>query len=211
MEPGLLLATLLATASLAAPLRAAEEPSDPNSIDIVDALECRLAAPVYNGFALALNGEEKIADKHHWVRVDTKNPMMNEYDLPAPITVAGHYSTRRIAFTANAVLAILDLPDPSTLATEQKIDNAADPSPLIDLMIASGKATREEIEAATKSRKFLGEKILVDRTEPPEAGGEFGMHTIISRNVSNVSTHPGKTLYGCSYRMELIGKDGKPL
>jgi hypothetical protein len=211
MKSELFVAALLATVPLAAPLRATEEPSDPNSIDIVDAIECRLAAPVYNGFALALNGEEKIADKRHWVRVDTQNPMMNEYDLPASITVAGHYSTRRIAFTANGVLAILDLPDPSTLAKEQTIENAADPSPLIDLMVASGKATRAEIETATKSRKFLGEKILADHTEPPEAGGAFGMHTIISRNVSNVSTHPGKTFYGCSYRMELIGKDGKPL
>ena len=124
MKSELFVAALLATATLAAPLRAMEEPSDPNSVDIVDAIECRLAAPVYNGFALALNGEEKIADKRHWVRVDTKNPMMNEYDLPAPITVAGHYSTRRIAFTASGVLAILDLPDPSILAKEQKIENA---------------------------------------------------------------------------------------
>jgi hypothetical protein len=136
---------------------------------------------------------------------------MNEYDLPTPITVAGHYSTRRIAFTANGVLAVLDLPDPATIAREQKIGNSVDASPLIDAMIASGKATLEEIEAATKSRKFLGEKVLADRTEPPEAGDSFGTHTIISRNISNVSTHPGKTFYGCSYRIDIIGKDGKPL
>jgi hypothetical protein len=34
---------------------------------------------------------------------------------------------------------------------------------------------------------------------------------IIGRNVSNATTHPGKTFYGCSYRIELIGKDGQPL
>ncbi|MEO8373724.1 MAG: hypothetical protein ABI471_00760 [Sphingomonas bacterium] len=78
-------------------------------------------------------------------------------------------------------------------------------------MVASGKATRAEIEAATRSRKFLGEKILVDRTEPPTAGESFGTHTIIGPNVSNATTHPGKTFYGCSYRIELIGKDGQPL
>lgn len=208
-----LFAALLATASLAAaaPLQAAEEPFDPNAVDVVDAIECRLDAPTYNGFALALNGEEKIADKRGWVQVDTKNIFMNEYSLPAPITVAGHYSTRRIAFTASGVLAILDLADPSTIAQEQKIENALDPSPLIDAIIASGKATREEVEAATKSRKFLGEKVLVDRTEPPEDGGSFGTHTTISRNVSNASSHPGKTFYGCSYRIEILGEDGKPL
>ena len=204
----------LAALSLAMPFATppqATEDYDPNRIDIVDAIECRLDAPAYNGFALALNGEEKIADKRRWVRIDTSNPFMNQYELPAPITVAGHYSTRRIAFTSSGVLAILDLADPAAIAQEQGIKNALDPAPLIEAMVAAGKATRAEIEAATRSRKFLGEKILVDRTEPPTAGEGFGTHTIIGRNVSNATTHPGKTFYGCSYRIELIGKDGQPL
>ncbi|MEP7005557.1 MAG: hypothetical protein ABI810_06215 [Sphingomonas bacterium] len=205
---------VLAALSLAMPFTTppqAAEDYDPNRIDILDALECRLDAPDYNGFAMALNGEEKIADKRRWVRVDTRNPFMNEYELPAPITVAGHYSTRRIAFTSSGVLAILDLADPAAIAQEQGIKNALDPTPLVEAMVASGKATREEVEAATRSRKFLGEKILVDRTEPPTAGESFGAHTIIGRNVSNATTLPGKTFYGCSYRIELIGKDGQPL
>lgn len=209
MRPKLLTAVLLATA-LSMPVNAADKASDPNAVDIVDAIECRLAASTYNGFALALNGEERIASKRHWVRVASKSALMNEYDLPAPITVAGHHSTRRVAFTANAVLAVLDLPDPATIAREQKIENSVDASPLIDAMIASGKATREEI-APIKSRKFLGDRVLSDRTELPEAEGAFGARTIISRNISNVSTHPGKTFYGCSYRIDLIGRDGKPL
>lgn len=211
MKSGSMFAALVATLTLATPLRAAEEPVDPNSIDIVDAIECRLDAPAYMGFALALNGEEKIAAKRHWVRVATKNAFMNEYDLPAPITVAGHYSTRRIAFTASGVLAMLDLADPNGLAREQGIENAVDPSPLLEAMIASGKATPADIAAATTSRKFLGEKIVVDRTEAPAAGESFGAHIVVSRNVSNVTTHPGKTFYGCSYRIEVIGKDGEPL
>ena len=210
MKSEFVLAALSLAVPFAAPPQAAED-YDPNHIDVVDALECRLDAPAYNGFALALNGEEKIADKRRWVRVDTSNPFMNEYELPAPITVAGHYSTRRIAFTSSGVLAILDLADPAAIAQEQGIKNALDPAPLIEAMVASGKATRAEIAEATRSRKFLGEKILVDRTEPPTAGESFGTHTIIGRNVSNATTHPGKTFYGCSYRIELIGKDGQPL
>ena len=209
MKQTFLLAALSAAILLEASAHA--ERADPERIDVVDAIECRLDAPDYNGFALALNGEEKIAAKRRWVPIKTKNFLMNEYELPAPITVAGHYSTRRIAFTSNGVLAILDLADPSLLAREQGIENAADPNPMIEAMIASGKATPQEIEAATKSRKFLGEKILIDRTEPATAAEEFGTRTIIGRNVSNVTTHPGKTLYGCSYRIELIDKDGKPL
>jgi hypothetical protein len=211
MHLNLVPAALLAAAFISMPVDAADEPSYPATVNIVDAIECRLAASTYNEFAMALNGEEQIASKRLWDRAHTNNAFMNEYDLPTPITVAGHFSTRRIAFTANAVLAVLDLSDPTTIAAEQKIDNAVNASPLIDAMTASGKATREEIEAATKSRKFLGEKVIVDRTEPPEAGGTFGIHTVISRNISNVSTHPGKTFYGCSYRIEVIGEDGKPL
>jgi hypothetical protein len=203
-------AALAVSVSLGTPLQAAEEQVDPNNIDIVDAIECRLDAPAYMGFALALNGEEKIAQKRRWVRVDTKNSFMNEYELPAPITVAGHYSTRRIAFTSNGVLAILDLADSSAIAREQDVKNALDPGPLIDAMIASGKVPRDEIDAK-RFRKFLGEKVTVDRTEPPAAGDSFGTHTIIARNVSNATTHPGKTFYGCTYRIELIGKDGRPL
>ena len=210
MKPMFLFAVMTAAISLTTPVNA-QESADPDRIDVVDAIECRLDAPAYNGFALALNGEEKIAGKRGWVPIKTKNFLMNEYELPAPITVAGHYSTRRIAFTSNGVLAILDLADPSLLAREQGIENAADPNPMIEAMIASGKATPQEIEAATKSRKFLGEKILIDRTEPATAAEEFGTRTIIGRNVSNVTTHPGKTLYGCSYRIELIDKDGTPL
>lgn len=164
---------LCAALSVAIPLAASATPlesPDPEQVDVVDAIECRLGAPTYNGFALALNGEEKIADKRGWVRVKTKNFFMNEYELPAPIIVAGHYSTRRIAFTSSGVLAILDLLDPTQLAREQGIENAADPNPLIEAMIASGKATARDIEAATKSRKFLSEKILADRIEPPAAG-----------------------------------------
>jgi len=203
-------AVLSAAISVAASASAAQQPN-PAAVDVVDAIECRLDAPTYNGFALELNGEEKIAETRHWRRIVTKNPFMNEYELPMPITVAGLYNTRRIAFTASGVVAILDLPDPTKLASEQGIKNAADPSPLIEAMIASGKATPQEIEMATKSRKFLGEKILVDRTEKPAAGESFGTHMVIGRNVSNVATHPGKTLYGCSYRIEPVDKDGQPL
>ena len=210
MKSGSVLAALVASTLLAMPAIAAQKPSDPNRIDVVDAIECRLDAPAYNGFAFALNGEEKIADKRRWVRIETKNSFMNEYELPAPITVAGRYSTRRIAFTANGVLAILDLADPVVIAREQGIENALNPNPLIDAMIASGKATRADIDAM-RFRKFLGEKVTVDRTEPPAAGEGFGMHTIIARNVSNATTHPGKTFYGCTYRIELIDKNGKPL
>lgn len=207
MKPIFLLAALGVAIPLVAAAQVAES-FDPERIDVVDAIECRLDAPTYNGFALELNGEEKIAEKRRWVPIISRNFLMNEYELPAPITVAGHYSTRRIAFTSSGVVAILDLADPAVLARQQGIENAVDPNPWIAAMIASGKASRQDIEAATKFRKFLGEKILVDRTEPATAEESFGTHTVVGLNVSNVESHPGKTLYGCSYRIEVIDKDG---
>jgi hypothetical protein len=33
----------------------------------------------------------------------------------------------------------------------------------------------------------------------------------VARSISNATTHPGKTFYGCAYRMEMLDKDGKPL
>lgn len=210
MKPILLFAALSGATPIAASVSRPENEA-PERVDVVDAIECRLDAPLYNGFALALNGEEEIAKKRRWVRIKSKNFFMNEYQLPAPVTVAGDYSTRRIAFTSSGVLAILDLADPTLLARKMDVENSADASPLIEAMIASGKATPAEIEAARTSGKFLGEAVLVNRVERPAAGERFGTHTVIARNISNVTSHPGKTLYGCTYRIELIDKDGRPL
>jgi hypothetical protein len=53
--------------------------------------------------------------------------------------------------------------------------------------------------------------VVAEHRIPPAAGESFGLHTTITREISNVSTAPGKTLYGCSYSQEITDKDGKPL
>jgi hypothetical protein len=196
----------------ATPLTAAEDQDfDPATVSEVDAINCHLDAPSYNGFALAVSGEGGLAAKRHWRKVDSGNPFLDEYELPVPILVARVYETRRIAFTSTGILAILDLADPNMIARKEGISNAADAEPLIAEIVASGKATRAEIEGEMTFRKFLGERVLVERTELPANGESFGARTTITRNISNAPTHPGKTLYGCSYRIELIDKEGKPL
>jgi hypothetical protein len=197
---------------LATPLYAAEEEDfDPASVNEVDAINCHLDAPSYNGFAFAISGEEQLAAQRHWRKIEIGNPFLSEYELPAPITVTGSYTTRRIAFTSTGIVAILDLADPAVIARDEGIVNAMDAEPLIKEIVASGKATRAQIEAEMTFRKFLGERVIADVTEPPADDESFGMHTVIARTISNVTTHPGKTLYGCTYRIELLGKDGKPL
>lgn len=202
---------IAALACLPASAEAKYSEFSPDSVNEVDAINCRLDAPSYNGFAFAVVGKANLAARRHWKKVVSSNPFMDEYDLPAPVLVTGTYRTSRIAFTSTGILAILDLADPTILAREEGIANAADPEPLIAELVATGKVTRAEIEADMKFRKFLGERVLVDTKELPKDDESFGAHTIISRNISNVTSHPGKTLYGCSYKIELIDKDGKPL
>ncbi len=201
-----------AIAALAAgPVSAQTEEPDTSAIDIVDAIECRIDAPTFNTLLFALGDDVELVHKREWTRIGSKNPMLAEYKLPAPITVAGRYTTRRIAFTSTGVLAILDLPDPAPLARQLGISNAADPGPLLDALRKEGPVPSEMAEAMRRSGKFLGEKIVSDTTEKATPETRFGSHTVIARNVSTVTSHPGKTLYGCSYRITLLDKNGKPL
>ncbi|KMS53626.1 hypothetical protein V474_22945 [Novosphingobium barchaimii LL02] len=184
--------------------------ADPAGVSEADAINCRLDVPGYMPFAMAINGEEKLAQKRRWKRVVSRNALMNEYELPQPITVAGTYSTRRIAFTSDAILAILDLPDPATVARAEQVDNAMSADPMIDALLATDK-TRAQAEGAVPFHKFLGERIVKDVTEPAEKDESYGSHMVVARTISNATTHPGKTFYGCSYRFEMLDKDGAPL
>lgn len=177
----------------------------------LDAINCRLDVPGYTEFAMAVNGEEHLARARHWTKIASANPFMNEYDLPQPIVVAGAYSTRRIAFTSNAIVAVLDLSDPATVARSEHVENMMDAGPMIDALVATGQVSRGEAEAEIKFRKFLGERALKDVTEPAGEGESYGSHSVIARTISNATTHPGKTFYGCSYRIEMLDRDGTPL
>lgn len=206
------LALSAAMLTIAQPVNAQdEEDFDPAGVSIIDAVNCHLDARTYNGFALSVGGDDGEAHRRHWRKVVTGNTFLDEYELPEPIAVTGTFTTRRITFSSTGVLAILDLADPTSLAKAEGIANPADPEPLIAEIVASGKATRAEIEADMPFHKFLGERVMVDVKELPADGESFGAHTTIARTISNVTTHPGKTLYGCSYRIELIDKEGKPL
>lgn len=199
---------LLALSALA--LLPLQDAPDPARISETDAIECRISVPDYNGFALSLGEADGIAQARHWKKIDSANPFLSEYELPSPITVAGTYRTTRIAFSANAILAILDVADPTSIARAENVPNTMDPDPMIeDLARTSGKSYAE-VAAEMKFRKFLGERIVKDVTEPAK-GEEFGTHMVVARSISNATSHPGKTLYGCSYRMEILDKDGKPL
>lgn len=193
------------------PLTPQQPAPDPSRISETDAIECRLAVPDYTGFALSVSEADGIAQARGWKKIDSTNPFMSEYELPKPISVAGSYRTTRIAFTANAILAVLDIADPAEVARGQNVANAMDPDPMIEDLARSSGKSYAEVAAGMKFRKFLGERILSDKTEPAAKGESFGSHMTVARSISNATSHPGKTLYGCSYRMEVLDQDGKPL
>ena len=195
---------------LAAVLQQTAAETDPADASEIDAISYRLDVPGYMRFAMAIDGEEQLARTRGWKKIASPNSFMAEYDLPKPITVAGSYSTRRIAFTGDAILAVLDVADPAIVARAEKIDNSMSAQPMIDAMVASGKVTRAQAEAEFPFRKFLGERIMTDLTEPAGNGG-YGSHMVVARTISNVTTHPGKTLYGCAYRFDMLDKGGTSL
>lgn len=184
---------------------------DPSGVTVTDAINCYLGVPEYNAFALSIAGDDGGADSRGWHKVESANAFLSEYELPEPVTVTGSWTTRRIAFSSSGILAILDVADPSVIAVPEGIANEMDPDPFVDAIVASGAANRSEVEAEIKFRKFLGQRVLVDETEFAQSPDGFGTHTVIARSISNVSSHPGKTLYGCAYRIELLDAQGKPL
>ncbi|MGX7875820.1 hypothetical protein ACVDG5_026625 [Mesorhizobium sp. ORM6] len=149
---------------------------DPASLDLAALIECKADVPTYNGFALWLADEPGAADTLGWKEVPSGNPFLRQYQLPALVHVFG-FGTETIAFTATGPMAVLDT-------------------------IAAPDLARQLDVPATVSTpdKFLGEKVVAESTG--DTGG-MSLATRITLNVSTVDTHPGKTLAGCSYALDV--------
>ena len=206
-----------------------DEDFDPSDVSVVDAINCHLDVPTYTSFAFAIDGEDGLAARLGWRKVNTDNPFLAEYELPKPELITDQWLTRRVAFSSTGVLAILDIPDPGEIARAEGIANEYEPGFTDEeLADAVAEASPEALDAAKQVsgaansdrhdgkpraafRKFLGQRVLADVTVPADANDSYGTRTVIARSISNVTSHPGKTLYGCSYRIELLDRDGKPL
>lgn len=173
MRLGGCIAVLICSAGAAS---ANEADFDPSAVDLASLVECRSDARTYNGFALWLAGEPAAAEALGWQVIASDNPFLKEYRLPAAIGVFGH-DIDRVAFTASGPMAVLDAVAPDELAKKLGI-------------------TPEIATAA----KFLGEKVVLEAKEE-----DLGMvfETRVALNVSTVDSHPGKTLAGCSYKIEV--------
>ena len=181
----------------------ADDDFDPITVDVADAINCHIDARTYNRFALSLGSDEdKGAARRKWRKIKGTNPFMNEYRLPKPIPITGEYATDHIALTSSGIMAVLDLVDPAGLAKSEAIANAADATSLLDGFVEDGVLTPNEAKAMPRTNKFLGKRVLVDETERDDRL-DLSFHTEIKRVISTVTSHPGKTLYGCSYKIEI--------
>lgn len=195
-------AVLIATTPALA--HANDDDFDPITVDVVDALNCHIDARAYNSFALSLSStEDRGAARRGWRAIKGSNAFMSEYRLPKPIAVTGSFQTSHIAFTGSAVLAVLDLPDPAALAKAEQITNQADPAAMLDALVADGTMTAQQAREIPRTNKFLGERVIVDETEHDDKL-KMSFKTSIKRVISTVTSHPGKTLYGCAYQIEIV-------
>ena len=133
-----------------------------------DLIECKKTVDDYQTIAeQALSGDSPMPGIS---KIANDNAFMAEYQLAQPIQVQG-FSTRRIAFAGNAVLAILDTADAASLARKHGMDIALN-----------------------TPNKFMASKTVTSGADAD------GLRQEISLNASTVTTHPGKTLFGCSYK-----------
>ncbi|WP_165184899.1 hypothetical protein [Caulobacter soli] len=161
---------------------AADTEIDPATLDLAKLIECRTYdVPSYNALAFWLVGDEGAQARAHFGLTEEKtdNFMLKAYALKAPLTVFGR-QTRHIVFNSSGPMAVLDEADPHPLAKQLEIQPAID-----------------------QPGKFLGEREISTTTDKGKAGG-FTYKTRITLNVSTVTSHPGKTLAGCSYTFEMI-------
>jgi hypothetical protein len=155
---------------------------DPATIDLAKLIECRTYdVPTYNTLAFWLTGDEEAQARAHLGLTEEKsaNLMLKAYALKTPITVFGR-QTRHIVFTSSGPMAVLDEADPHPIARELDVPAA------IDL-----------------PAKFMGEREISATSEKDEGTGMI-FKSRITLNVSTVTSHPGKTLAGCSYVIDMV-------
>jgi hypothetical protein len=112
-----------------------------------------------------------------WLPLPSDNPFMVEFALARPIQAYGH-SSSHIAISGSSIMAILDLPDPRPLAQQLQLEAGLD----TPQKVMFGREVRSEVVSEPGSAMTMIESAVI--------------------SVSNVTSHPGKTLAGCSYSLD---------
>ncbi|MBB6338785.1 hypothetical protein FHR59_003048 [Xanthomonas arboricola] len=167
----------LATASLLLACSSAWAQAAPAHPDLPALIECRQRIGDFNALAPVLADPLK-AVALGWTPLDQANLFMTEYTLNTPINVFGH-STTHIAFSGASVMALLDLPDPRPLAKQLNLELGVD----------------------NADKVMYGRELVSEDTTNPKTGEAMIESIVLS--VSNVKSHPGKTVVGCGYSLDL--------
>lgn len=170
---------LLALAAMGNARSAADEASPaalPAKVDIARLISCQGQPEEFMALATALQDPLQ-AVSLGWRPLPQSNMFLSEYALNAPVTVFGHRS-ERIAFAGSSVMAVLDLPDPRPLAKELALETAVD----------------------TPAKAMFGKELVSEEVRDPATGATLVRSLVL--NVSNVTSHPGKTLVGCTYSID---------
>jgi hypothetical protein len=163
----------LALAAFAAPALAAATAGP----DTATLIECRSDIASYARSVVPLLNDAAAASAAGWTPLPRTNQYMSEFKLAAPISVFGT-STDQIAVSGGTIMAVLDQADPHPLATRLQLETGVD-----------------------APEKFMAGREVASREVVPPATGKTMIESVIL-SVSNVSSHPGKTLAGCTYDLD---------
>jgi len=154
------------------------------TLDVAALVECRQDVAAHAALTAAVADPLK-AVANGLQPLPRQNQFMDEFRLATPITVFGH-RTERVALAGASIMAVLDEPDPRPLASTLELETGYD---------ADGK--------------FMAGRELVSRDMRDPGTGEAQIESIIL-SISTVQSHPGKTLAGCTYSLDLPAEDDAP-
>lgn len=177
----LIAAALLTALPLPALAQDTDPAWDPAQVDLSALISCQGQPEQFMALAIAIQDPLK-ALSLGWRPLPQTNMFMTEYALNAPVTVFGH-SSQHIAFAGSSVMAILDMPDPRPLARQLGLEAAVD----------------------TPEKAMFGKEVLSEETADKASGKVLIRSAVLS--VSNVTSHPGKTLAGCTYSIDPAEED----
>jgi len=183
MSRRLIAAALLAALPLLALAQDTDPAWDPAQVNLSALISCQGQPEQFLALAIAIQDPLK-AVSLGWRPLPQTNMFMTEYALNAPVTVFGHDS-QHIAFAGSSVMAVLDLPDPRTLAKQLGLEAAVD----------------------TPEKAMFGKEVLSEETTDEASGTVLIRSAVLS--VSNVTSHPGKTLAGCTYSIDPAEEDSE--
>ncbi|CRQ01145.1 hypothetical protein PAERUG_E15_London_28_01_14_01581 [Pseudomonas aeruginosa] len=147
------------------------------ALDLPALIECRQGVAEQAALAPLLADPLK-AVAHGLQPLPQGNQFMSEYRLAQPISVFD-VTTERVAVAGASIMAVLDQADPRPLAKRLALEIGYD-----------------------QDGKFMAGRELVSRDVTDPKTGESQIESIIL-SVSTVASHPGKTLAGCTYSLDL--------